>query len=223
MKLELSDPLGPIVKLIGQLRYYPPWVQFVFVCTLVVVLLATFLLIYFHDFASGQHDRILIETNVSIEVSVMSPSPTLPPSSENPCKLSYVREKDDLVRISPRLPYLKTLSNGGPICELLFWSRPFDWEFPNLDIKVVNNSAKTILLSQLVFEVLESSPDLRPVIVIQADRLQRNARHFLLQNEGWSNPQSCTITYGVEPWRDAWSQSADAIPDESHSVHPGTR
>lgn len=204
-----------LLKVFAILRYYPIWVQILFYSTLGLLLLSVILFFYFLPAARAQQDSQLIEASISVEVSVMSPQPTLPPTTDDPFTLTYVSERDSSARIEPRMTYLTTLLNSGPICDAYFWYSPFTWEFPNLDIKVVNNSDKAILLSEAAFDVGRSSPDLRPIIVIRADRQQRNARHFELRNEGWGDVESCTIRYGVEPWHETWSRTSDAISEEA--------
>jgi hypothetical protein len=215
MEFKLTGLLDALLSFLRLLGSYPPWVQIVFVCTVVMFLFSVVLGLYFYDQARGQRDRILTESRIAIDVSVMTPEPTLPPEPENPLKLMYLTGDHSALEIRPKLGYLETVTKGEPIFEILYWSCPFIWEFPNLDIKIVNNSANTIFLTEARFNVEESTPESQPLLVIKADRQQRHARHFELRNEGWADVVRCSATYGLVPWRESWKQIDDAMRAEA--------
>lgn len=72
----------------------------------------------------------------------------------NSKSFSYkINKKEDIIKINPQNDYLSLLQKGGPIHPLSYWYTPFEFEFPNLDIKVVNNTNKTIFLTQAIFNI----------------------------------------------------------------------
>jgi hypothetical protein len=74
---------------------------------------------------------------------------------------------------------------GGPIDPTAYNWVPFSWDFPHLDVKLLNNSNETVLFSDFIFDVSSSRLDPTPVLVVKPDVFQSNAWHFLLLNEGW--------------------------------------
>ena len=114
--------------------------------------------------------------------------------------LSYeVASDKKLVRIVRSMPYLSMLENGGTIQPIQFTWVPFDWRFPELDFKVLNNSGETILLTDLIFEVKESRQDPSPVLVIKPDSYGSNALHFELMNDGWGPARGVRAQFHLIP------------------------
>lgn len=89
------------------------------------------------------------------------------------------------VSIAPDFPYRAAVRAGGPVEPLAYWWVPFAVTPLALDLRIVNNTSKTVLIREAVFEVAESTPDLEPLLLIKEDRLGRNVGHFWLFNEGW--------------------------------------
>ena len=81
-------------------------------------------------------------------------------------RLSYRYENvDDVMVVTPQLPYLELLNKGEPLPGLQYWDTPFVWDYPNFDIKVINRSESPLYISEGNFLVSESKPDLRPIPV----------------------------------------------------------
>jgi hypothetical protein len=113
-----------------------------------------------------------------------------------------VREEDGFVRISYQLGYADLMDAGGPIAPLSYLSPtlcPFRWDFPTLDFKVLNNSQKTLFLTEVVFDIDESRPDPRPLFAIKRDVQQRYAGDLLLVNEGWCDLVDLIISFNLLP------------------------
>ena len=89
------------------------------------------------------------------------------------------------VVVAPVFPYRDLLRRGGPVPALSFAWIPFAVPLPALDLRVVNNTSKTVFIDAAVFEVAESRPDREPIPVIEADEKLSCAGYFYLQNEGW--------------------------------------
>lgn len=64
--------------------------------------------------------------------------------------------------------------------------------WPVLDVKVVNNTAETVLFHEAVLQVRASEPDLRAVPVLLYDRM-----NIALRNDGWGQMEDCTLTFSL--------------------------
>jgi hypothetical protein len=114
--------------------------------------------------------------------------------------LSYrVDRSESSVSISPSMPYLDRYHVGGPISDIRYNYMPFEWGFPNLDFRVVNNGHRTIFFTEVCFELTSSRLDPRPVLVIRTDSYRSNALHFSLSNEGWETPQNLRAEFHLVP------------------------
>jgi hypothetical protein len=130
-----------------------------------------------------------------IKLSIAQPTPAESQGGEN---VSYVLDKmDGGFRIRPSVGYLSKLEAGGPIADLAFLYSPFDPAFPLVDLKVVNNSSKTIFFTNAVFEVEQSRMDPTPIPVIPADKFAANAQHIELINDGWGNIDECFLKFNL--------------------------
>jgi hypothetical protein len=99
------------------------------------------------------------------------------------------------IRIYPELPYLNKLANGEPIAGLEFVNNPFYWGLPSLDLKLVNNSTRTIFLTKAIFSITESMLNPEPVLVIHDNF--RNTFRFKLLNEGWGSIRQCVVRFNI--------------------------
>ncbi|SIO54463.1 CHAT domain-containing protein [Paraburkholderia phenazinium] len=129
------------------------------------------------------------------------------------------RKEDDGIRMSYRLSYLDLFHAGGPIAQLSYLSPtfcPFQWDFPTLDFKVLNNSPKTLFLTEVIFDIVESRPDYQPLFTVKRDVQQRYAGELLLVNEGWCDLVDLTISFNLLPGE----ISESIVPDSPyrHSI-----
>jgi predicted alpha/beta hydrolase family esterase/tetratricopeptide (TPR) repeat protein len=112
-------------------------------------------------------------------------------------EISQVTEQ---IQITPQMEYLKNLENGVPIKDLgMVLDIPpyFKWQFPNLDLRIVNNSNKTVYITDIFIEVEKSSLDPYPVLVIPGE--EPNALHVLLVNDGWGEVQNAIVRFNLIP------------------------
>jgi hypothetical protein len=113
--------------------------------------------------------------------------------------LSYqLNRLEQQLHIQPCMDYLLALAKGGPIfgLEYILNIPPyFKWQFPNLDLRIVNNSNKTIYITDVVFEVEKSVFDPYPILVIPGE--EPNYFHFILQNEGWGEVQDAFVRFNL--------------------------
>lgn len=104
------------------------------------------------------------------------------------------------VHITPQMEYLTKLKNGMPITDLgmvLVIPPFFKWQFPNLDLRIVNNSEKTIYITDIFMEVEKSYLDPYPVLVLPGE--EPNALHFWLINDGWGEVQDAVARFNLVP------------------------
>jgi hypothetical protein len=98
--------------------------------------------------------------------------------------------------IKPDMGYLSTLESGAPVEAIKFFHNPFLCQFPNLDVTFVNNTGETLAVTGAIFEVAESVPDMRPLILFKDD----NARMILaIRNEGWGTVRNAVLKCNILP------------------------
>jgi hypothetical protein len=93
------------------------------------------------------------------------------------------------------MPFLTKYLNGGPIEAIRYVWVPFEWEFPELDVKVLNNSKRTVFLTEAILRVQESRLAPMPVLVVKSDGQRSNALHFFISNEGWGEVRNLRVYY----------------------------
>jgi hypothetical protein len=119
-------------------------------------------------------------------------------AEEGEWNVKYVQAKiNATTSIYPSVGYLRKLDGGGPISDVSFWWSPFHVEWPLLDLKVVNNSEKTIFFTNAVFEVQDSHLDSTPIPLIPADMGVSNAQHIYIINEGWGRMRNCVLRFNL--------------------------
>ena len=98
--------------------------------------------------------------------------------------------------IKPDMGYLSALGSDRPIEAIKFFYDPFLFQFPNLDVTFVNNTSETLAVTGAKFEVAESVPDMRPLILFK----DGNARMILtIRNEGWGTVRNAVLKCNIVP------------------------
>ncbi|GEM_PF-4345966 len=108
--------------------------------------------------------------------------------------LSYRYERiGDSILIKPQVPYLDSLSKGGPIKGINYMWSPFNWKFPELSIKIVNNKDKTLLLTEAIIHVRTSKVNTEPILILE------NNSHggISIINEGWGKVIDPVVSFGI--------------------------
>jgi len=93
---------------------------------------------------------------------------------------------------------------------------PFQWDFPTLDFKILNNDTSTLFLTEIVLDVEASRSDYRPLFAIKRDVHQSNAGNFVLVNEGYCDLVDMTISFNLIPGE--ISQHLDFSAPYKHSI-----
>lgn len=106
----------------------------------------------------------------------------------------------DGITIWPSMRYWDNiLQQKQPMVPISYIWEPFAWDFPNLDIKVLNNTNETLYLTDIVFEVACSKPDPRPILYIERPAFSSNKRHLALYNDGWGSLKNVNIRINSRP------------------------
>ncbi|WP_030397317.1 MULTISPECIES: hypothetical protein [Kitasatospora] len=95
--------------------------------------------------------------------------------------------------IEPTDPYLAAVRAGEPLHGGLLVHR-----WPELDVKVVNNTGETVLLHEALLDVTSSEPDLRALPFLTCDETD-----IVLFNGGWGPLTEATVTYSLFDTPDA--------------------
>lgn len=106
----------------------------------------------------------------------------------------------DEVTICPSMHYWDNILQGkNPMTQISYIWEPFAWEFPNLDIKVLNNTNNTLYLTDIVVEVASSKLDPSPILYIKQPAFSSNKRHLALYNDGWGPLKNVSIQINSSP------------------------
>lgn len=104
------------------------------------------------------------------------------------------------IYIKPSMRYWDNiLQNKKPMIPICYDWEPFLWGFPNMDIKVLNSTSKTLYLTDIVFDVAHSIPDPSPILYIRKSGLASNSRHLDLRNDGWGVLKNVVIRINCSP------------------------
>jgi hypothetical protein len=139
------------------------------------------------------------------------------PVSPSELSVSYrYRRARSAVEITPQVPYLSALRSGGPIAPAY---TDFERRLATLSIKVVNNTRKTLLLTDAIVKVKAASVDIEPIIFVKRG-LERTIEFV---NEGWGAVVDPVIEFAVSPKavaRDEECERISAFGLPKHRVNP---
>lgn len=111
-------------------------------------------------------------------------------------RLQYrARSSGDSIIIEPSMDYLDLVASGGPVRGIPSARASFDWGFPNLDLRIVNNSSRTIFLSNIAFDVEHSTIDYSPIPVIQQNFFM--PLHIPITNQGWGSMEGAALAIDI--------------------------
>lgn len=113
--------------------------------------------------------------------------------SRDPFAVAYAATPHNgRLQITPDVGYMTLLKSGGAISPVSYWHTPFSFEFPSLDVKVVNNTKSTVFFQEAVFTVEQSQLDPSPVFVIHGDGYLHD---LPLVNLGWGLLSRCHVQF----------------------------
>lgn len=158
-------------------------------------------------------EKLLPSANAAqLDFSDKQDSPDRDSGTSASVRYSYKKVDGRLV-IRPSSTLLDAIYAESEVEGFSFWHQPFEWDFPTLSVKVVNNTSKTLLLSEVFVDVEESKVDLRPVLIIRSPSYFGK---FSFRNEGWGpvrNP-SLAVTMNTTSCEEAPSSSKASPPVE---------
>jgi pimeloyl-ACP methyl ester carboxylesterase len=140
------------------------------------------------------------DSNISMHVSALESfddyNSQILSDAKREARLQYRHHfSDDVLTVSPNLPYLDMIKNGVTVSDLQFRSNAcFDWDFPMLDIRLVNNTHSTIMLHECILEVQSSKAVLMPIPVFYSGG---TGFGFGIRNEGWTPLTNCMLKVHV--------------------------
>ena len=137
------------------------------------------------------------------------PSPTWAREMQVPVlPLFYASERDgERINIAPINPYLTAVESGGPLYTLETtdpWYRVF--HFPTFDVKLVNNTDKTVFFHEAEFRVASSRPDCRAIPAVLG---MHGSLYVHFYNLGWGEMKDATLQFALT-----------AIPEEQLDEAP---
>lgn len=140
-------------------------------------------------------------SDISISIVSFSEESTEGEASKNrELFLEYTYNRNDsAINIKPSMGYLNALISGKPISQISYLWEPFNWQLPRFDIKVVNNSDKTLFITEVVFKNIISTLDPSPVLILPKSDCYANARHILVQNDGWGKIKNMRMRLSACP------------------------
>jgi hypothetical protein len=142
---------------------------------------------------------------VELDVSLYAPAsaednPLAVAASDYAVSYASSVERSSLA-IGPRVDYLARLRGQGPIRPARYWHGPFECAFalPSLDIKLVNNSGRTIFFTQAILDLEKSTENDEPLPIIRTDRLGYWSRELHILNDGWGELPPVTAAFNLSP------------------------
>ncbi len=131
-------------------------------------------------------------------VDIRNSRSNLPPESE--VKIDSDRYvwyeqtyKRDILHISYHCDYLDKLQNRGFINGTPNTYGRFEWSFPQLSVKLLNNTDRTVFLTEATLEVVSSRIVEEPVLIV--DDLSLNGLRFT--NEGWGKVIAPKVQFSI--------------------------
>jgi len=124
----------------------------------------------------------------------------------------YSRDQEQ-VHIDYGMPYLDLLANGGPIPATESGPGLFDWQFPTLAVKIVNNTDDTLFLTEAAVEVKSSEINTEPVLMVEPSGAYDRFRFW---NEGWGKVVDPVLAFDV--LREDRCEDEDLWPVMGHTL-----
>jgi hypothetical protein len=124
------------------------------------------------------------------------------------------RSQNDTLCVSYRLPYLENQRNGKMIRGISFTDVPFHWALPVLSVKVLNNSAQSVMLTECLVEASASTIDTEPVLAIAENTVNGG----LIMNEGWGEVIDPVLMFRIHRLK----KDEDSDTAERHTLELAT-
>lgn len=201
--LEVLDRLLP------SFGGYPGWARGLFLAAIALVLASVGVYAAYDNAAGRRQDASHISLAITPAVLTEKDAQNAaelnhaPPAGTGPffADLTY-REAETGGRshFVPQQDFLDATRDGGDVAAVSGLSPP-TWDVARrpavLDIKVANNTSRTLYFTQAVLDIARSSPDRRPVLVpmVPIDHV----RQLLVLNYGWGRARDVQVRARVQP------------------------
>jgi len=131
-----------------------------------------------------------IVANVQTDITLSSNSKSFS-ALENSTTLTYsYKRNSDTIRVDAQMPYLELYQKGGPISG---FSSTIDLNFPEFSIKFLNNTDRTIYISEAIVHVIRSEINTDPMLVIG----YKTTNELRILNRGWGPVIAPYVTFGI--------------------------
>lgn len=187
--------LAILEKVAPRVRLYPRWAQRLFAVTLLAVAasVGTFVAAAPGAERRGAEEELL--RAVAVDVGIVSTrahrekeltaAEVATGTADFDAPLEYTTERlGEVTTVAPVMKYLALVERGGPLPSVggyQWWDAAA--VYPTLDVKLLNESERTVFVTTADVVVERSDPDPRPVPVFHAGA-KASARAFSIVNEG---------------------------------------
>jgi hypothetical protein len=100
-----------------------------------------------------------------------------------------------LLSVTPVGPYLERLATHERVEPFRLYGEPISWEFPQLSVKVQNNSKNVVLLSSVEFKVHSVLLNKAPLLLLKGSGY---VGRIWIQNEGWGKVLDPTVSLNIK-------------------------
>jgi hypothetical protein len=143
----------------------------------------------FVEDSKGQSAAVAVENDEA-------PDSVIDRCEGNVLKYTYDRVDEGRIQIKPDMPYLLALRQEGVITNFPTCPIPL----PNLSLKVVNNTNRTLFISEVAIKIKSSSIINMPMLRVAGDS-QKPTKQLYFYNEGWQDLLTPTVEYDVTDTR----------------------
>lgn len=106
---------------------------------------------------------------------------------------------DESIVIAAKSEFFRALQDATPLPETTFdtgGGGPFGLVFPELELTLLNNSGRPIVINEVAAEVEKGEPDLTPIILASSRSFA--PRKFCLVNVGWGPVEPSKLAYDLQ-------------------------
>ncbi len=149
-----------------------------------------------------------------------TPAPARPAADAADLRLSYSASRSGAKLVwEPRMPYLDKVKRGGPVAGVSYEWSPFQWEFPQISIKIANSTEQLVVPTEAVVQVRKSTPIKEPVIIFK----DFSTEAVMIRNEGWGDVIDARLNLALDREDSCLSPSGELPPlEDAAEVSLGT-
>ncbi|UKO99995.1 hypothetical protein [Nostoc sp. UHCC 0870] len=132
-----------------------------------------------------------ISENIFIDISVITQNNEKNYNTNKEPRVNYkVTKINDVIKIKGSIE---------PIEDDYVLSSSFSWDYPDLDVKILNNSKNTIFITAALLEIEENRLDPYPVLITKPYQARYEAFQLYLKNLGWGDVQNLKARFHLIP------------------------